>query len=114
MMQTNTGTNFTKMASCCAGRCKYAFVDSDEHRADRILIGALIPTSFEYQERQRVTEGYELRICSFESRYESWFLNCMADLAWVLEGDAQAQASEDPRDSYDKACKTLLRFVEAA
>lgn len=99
--------NNVKMQAPVTGRCKYAFVDSVEHRADRILIGALIPVSYEHGVAQRTEDGFELRICSFESKYEQWFANCMDDLAWVLEGDTAQSA-------YVQACHELLPLCAAA
>lgn len=119
MSQVVGTRNFAKMSTCGARRSKYAFVDSSEHRADRILIGALIPVSFERQGRKRTNGAYELRICSFDSKYESWFLNCMADLEWVLEGDELASDGfcsdgEDDAGAYARACRHLLDVVAAA
>ena len=92
--------NHLKLVTRLSGRCRYAFVDVDEHRADRILIGALIPVSFERPGSIRRNDGFELRICSFERKYETWFLNCMSDLEWVIEGTCA--------ESYARACETLL------
>ena len=119
MSQVAGTRNFAKMSTCGAKRSKYAFVDSSEHRADRIFIGALIPVSFERQGRKRTNGAYELRICSFDSKYESWFLNCMSDLEWVLEGDGLAPDGfrcEGKGDSgaYAQACRELLNVVAAA
>ena len=119
MAQVDSTRNFAKMSTCGAKRSKYAFVDSSEHRADRILIGALIPVSFERQGRKRTDGRYELRICSFDSKYETWFLNCMADLEWVIEGDdlvAGGMLYEDGDDpsAYARACRALLEVVAAA
>lgn len=101
--------NCVKQAEAEPGRCRYLFVDSAEHHGDRILVGSLIPVKFfplqagDTRNRTLAAEGdgeapFELRLCSFEARYESWFLCCMADLEWVLkvEGD------------YLEACEQLL------
>lgn len=100
--------NNVKLAEVEPGRCRYLFVDSTEHHADRIIVGALIPAKFEPLDpddtRRRDFEqpqgslGFEQRICSFDSRYESWFLCCMADLEWVLQNEG----------SYFQACEQLL------
>lgn len=110
MERTQPTRNNVKMDTRMSGRCKYAFVDSPEHRADRILIGALIPAAFEHQEARSSTEGYELRICYFDRKYEAWFLNCMADLAWVLEGDDQNGGHPG---AYARACADLLGAMAA-
>lgn len=100
--------NCVKQAAVEPGRCRYLFVDSAEHQGDRILVGSLIPVKFfpleagDTRNRTSAADGeeaaFELRLCSFEERYESWFLCCMADLEWVLkvEGD------------YLGACEQLL------
>lgn len=90
--------NNVKLAALDEDRCRYAFVDSAEHHADRILMGSLIPTAFEAVEERESFEGFELRVCSFKSRYESWFLCCMSDLEWVLQVEG----------NYVKACEQLL------
>lgn len=90
--------NNVKLASSVDERCRYAFVDSKEHRADRILMGSLIPTAFETVESEAEHEEFEIRVCSFKSRYESWFLCCMSDLEWVLQVEG----------NYVKACEKLL------
>ena len=79
--------NNVKLASLDEERCRYAFVDSREHSADRILMGSLIPTRFEKVEDATGCDGFEVRVCSFKERYESWFLCCMSDLEWVLQVD---------------------------
>lgn len=107
MERTQTSRNHMKLTTRLSGKCKYAFVDSPDHRADRILIGALIPAVFERMQPNDAEAGYELRICTFDAKYEAWFLNCMADLAWVLEGDEATPAE------YSKACATLLGAAAA-
>ena len=99
--------NNLKLTSRMANRCKYAFVDSVEHRADRILIGALIPVSFERDGASKTDNGFELRVCSFDRKYESWFMACMADLGWVLGDDG------DQGEGYRRACQVLLGAVAA-
>lgn len=90
--------NSVKLASNKTGECRYAFVDAAEHQADRILMGALIPVRYEKIETGDPEAAYELRICSFEERYESWFLCSMSDLEWVLEKER----------GYAEACKDIL------
>lgn len=90
--------NNVKLATLEEGQCRYAFVDSSEHCADRILMGSLIPTRFEVLEEQRMHDGFEVRVCSFKSRYESWFLCCMSDLEWILQVNG----------NYVGACERLL------
>lgn len=90
--------NNVKLSSADEDRVRYLFVDSSEHRADRILMGSLIPTTFEKLEEPVAEEGFELRLCSFRKRYESWFLCCMSDLEWVLQAEG----------NYVKACEKLL------
>lgn len=90
--------NNVKLASLEENRCRYAFVDSTQHHADRILMGSLIPMRFEAVEEPVQVEGFELRIGSFKSRYENWFLCCMSDLEWVLQIEG----------NYIQACEQLL------
>lgn len=89
--------NYIKLASDDAERCRYGFVDSRDHDADRIIMGALIPARFEPRTPDPKAR-FEVRICSFEARYESWFLCCMADLEWVLQVE----------DGYSRSCEELL------
>lgn len=100
--------NCVKQAEVEPGRCRYLFVDSAEHHGDRILVGSLIPVKFfplqadDTRNRSLVSDGeeaaFELRLCSFDERYESWFLCCMADLEWVLKVEGE----------YLEACEQLL------
>lgn len=101
--------NYVRQASVDPGYCRYLFVDSADHRADRVIMGSLIPVRFlpldaeDTRNRTLTTENQEtppfaLRLCSFEERYESWFLCCMADLEWMLK-------VEGP---YLEACEELL------
>lgn len=90
--------NSVKLVAHTANECRYAFVDSAEHQADRILMGALIPVRYEKVETNDPDSAYELRICAFEQRYESWFLCSMADLEWVLEKER----------GYEDACERIL------
>lgn len=98
--------NHMRLVSADADRCRYVFVDSAEHHADRILMGALIPVKFEPPVPQHGRSdasdsgslGCELRVCSFQTRYESWFLCCMSDLEWVLQAECD----------YIQACEELL------
>lgn len=97
--QANSTRNYMKLNSEDEKRCRYAFIDSNEHHADRILMGALIPVRFESQNRIGTSKvRFEVRICSFESRYESWFLCCMSDLEWVLSVEG----------GYSGSCEELL------
>ncbi len=106
MEEKNATLNNMKLSTRLSGRCKYVFVDAVEHRAERFLIGALIPVSFEYKVEANPSRPYELRVCSFESRYEQAFLECMADLelAMFLDG----------RDDYPQYCRALLGKESAA
>lgn len=101
-----TTMNNMKLTTRLSGRCKYVFVDSSDHKAERFLIGALIPVSFEYVVERRAGQPYELRVCSFECRYEAAFLECMADLelAMFLAGN----------DDYPAFCRALLGKEHAA
>lgn len=90
--------NSVKLVSNETEECRYAFVDSREHQADRILMGALIPVRYERVETNDPEATYELRICAFKERYESWFLCCMSDLEWVLEKER----------GYADACEQIL------
>ncbi len=88
--------NNVKLTSPEPEMCRYAFVDSREHQADRILTGALIPVRYEPARDAKPGDDYELRVCSFKERYESWFLCCMSDLEWVLDAEPR-YASECER-----------------
>lgn len=95
--------NHIKLNGAPSQYCRYAFVDSEEHQGDRILMGALIPVRFEKADAVRVQgedglPGFELRLCTFQERYESWFLCSMADLEWVLQ----------VQGDYIQACEQLL------
>lgn len=90
--------NSVKLVANEAEECRYAFVDAVEHQADRILMGALIPVRYEKVETNDPEAAFELRICSFKERYESWFLCCMSDLEWVLEKER----------GYAEACEHIL------
>lgn len=43
---TGRARNNIRQAQVEEGRCRYLFVDSADHRADRIIMGSLIPTRF--------------------------------------------------------------------
>ena len=106
METTNATLNNMKLATRLSGRCKYVFVDSVEHKAERFLIDSLIPVSFEYPTKTSGGQPYELRVCSFECRYEQSFLDCMADLEWAMFLDGH--------DDYPKYCRALLGKEHAA
>lgn len=90
--------NSVKLISNEQEECRYAFVDAVDHQADRILMGALIPVRYEKVETNDPESPYELRICAFKERYESWFLCSMSDLEWVLEKEK----------GYAEACERIL------
>ena len=106
MEARNATLNNMKLATRLSGRCKYVFVDTAEHRAERFLIGALIPVSFDYPASSPGNQPYELRVCSFEHRYEQGFLECMADLELAMYLDG--------RDDYPEYCRALLGREHAA
>ena len=58
----------------------YAYVDTAEHLADRLLIAREVPVRFRRKEYGHPNSPYVVVFCSFNKRYEKSFVKCMADL----------------------------------
>lgn len=80
--------NNLKLDTKLPGRCEYVYMDSPDHRADRLFIRSRIPVRFRRKEMGKEGFDYVLVFCRFKRKYESAFLECMADLdrAMMLEG----------------------------
>lgn len=80
--------NYLKLDTKVPGLREYVYMDSPDHRADRLFIRSRIPVQFRRKDMGRGSFDYVLVFCRFKKKYESVFLECMADLdkAMILEG----------------------------
>lgn len=89
--------NNIKIDTIIPGRCSYCYLDTPEHRADRLFIRSEVPVDFEDQEFQHPNFEYVLVFCSFSKKHESAFLQCMADLDRTL----RIEGHDDYGDAID-------------
>lgn len=59
---------------------EYAFVDTEDHLADSLLIAREVPVRFRSKEYGSPDSSFVVVFCSFDAKYEEAFLKCMEDL----------------------------------
>lgn len=59
---------------------EYAFLDTPDYAADKLLITREVPVRFRRREFGSASCPYVMVFCRFSEKYEEAFLTCMADL----------------------------------
>ena len=60
--------------------CEYAFLDTPDYAADKVLIAREVPVKFRRREYRSQFCPYVMVFCRFNAKHEEAFLKCMADL----------------------------------
>lgn len=89
--------NHIKIDTRFPGRCSYCYLDTPEHRADRLFIRSEVLVDFEDMEFQHPDLNYVVVFCSIAKKHEKAFLQCMADLDRAL----RIEGHDDYKEAID-------------